>query len=306
MTVSPRVVLGMPAYKRPDTLARTIESILGQTCRDFALIIVDDGPTEAIGSIVDRYLRLDPRISYERNPRRLGMVKNWRKCFRRAREAYPQSAYFAWVSDHDFWHPRWLELLVAELDANPGVSLAYPRTLRIHRTVSAFVPRSFETFGIKDPVERVRLAAERIFAGDLIYGLFRVSTLAAAGVLRLVLLPDRQVLVALAALGEFRQVDEVLWYREVPHVLGARRQRAALFAGAVSPHVYLPYYVQHCGLMLWDFGVRGRGGTLLDRATGLRAAVAQLLSSIKRDRQPRKARAAESTSPDEAFGEIDA
>ena len=42
------------------------------------------------------------------------MVRNWRKCFERARQEYPRSEYFAWVSDHDFWHPRWLEMLVAE------------------------------------------------------------------------------------------------------------------------------------------------------------------------------------------------
>ena len=305
MTVSPRVVFGMPAYKRPDTLAQTLESILGQTYNDFALIIVDDGPTEATDAIINRYLRLDPRISYERNPRRLGMVQNWRKCFTRAREAHPQSEYFAWVSDHDFWHPRWLELLIAELDANPGVVLACPRTLRIHGHVRARVPRSFETFDVKDPVERVRLAAELVFAGDMIYGLFRAGTLAAAGVFRSVLLPDRQVLVALAALGEFRQVAEVLWYREAWPVLSVGRQRAALFTGAVPPHAYLPYYVQHCGLMLWDFAVRGRGGTLLDRATGLRATAAHLVSSIDRERQQRHARAAGITSPDEAFGEID-
>lgn len=305
MTVSPRVVFGMPTYKRPDTLAETLESILGQTCDDFALMIVDDGPTAATDAIINRYLRLDSRISYERNPRRLGLAQNWRTCFTRARQAHPRSEYFAWLSDHDVWHPRWLELLIAELDANPGVVLTYPRTLRIRQAVHACVPRSFETREVKDPVERVRLTAELVFAGDMIYGLFRASTLEAAGVFRPVLLPDRQVLVALAALGEFRQVAEVLWYREASQVSSVWRQRAALFAGAVPLHVYLPCYVQHCGLMFWDFAVRGRGGTLLDRATGLRVTAAGLVSSIDRERRQRETRADERTSADEAFGEID-
>jgi glycosyltransferase involved in cell wall biosynthesis len=306
VTAPSRIVLAMPAYGRPDSLAQSLESILGQTRTDFALMIVDDGPTGATDAIIDRYLQRDPRISYERNPKRLGMVKNWRKCFARAREVHAQSEYFAWVSDHDFWHPRWLARLVAELDAHPGVVLAYPQTLKFYTKAGARVPGSFETFGVKDPVERVRRAAEGMFAGDMIYGLFRTGALEAAGVFRPVLLPDRQVLAALAAFGEFRLVPEVLWYRQAPQAFSLERQREAFFTGTVPLYTYLPYHVQHCGLMLWDFAIRGRGGTRLDRTTGVRAAAAQLSASLNRERAHRQAtRAGGRTSPDDAPGEGD-
>lgn len=286
---SPRVVFAMPAYNRPDTLAETLESILSQTNRDFALMIVDDAPTEATDAIIARYQQLDSRVSHERNSRRLGMVGNWRKCFLRARALHPQSEYFAWVSDHDFWHPRWLEVLVAELDARPAVVVAYPQTLRAYANFRSRVPKSFETFGIKDPVERVRLAAEGLMAGDTIYGLFRASALAAAGIFRPVMLPDRQVLLALAGLGEFRQVPEVLWYRDVPRNFSLDRQRASFFTGAFPLYTYLPWHAQHYGLMFWDFVVCGRGGTTLDRKTALRVAAAQWKSSAGRQRQQREA-----------------
>ncbi len=48
----PRVVLGMPAYNRPDTLPRTLESLLTQTCTDFALVIVEDDPAASTAAIV--------------------------------------------------------------------------------------------------------------------------------------------------------------------------------------------------------------------------------------------------------------
>ena len=280
----PRIVFGMPAYNRPDTLAQTIESILGQTRKDFALIIVDDAPTEATQRIIDRYRRLDPRITHECNARRLGMVGNWRKCFERARQAYPRSEYFAWVSDHDFWHPRWLELLAAELDSHPNVVVAYPQTLRLYPDGRSRVPRSFDTFGITDPVERVRRAAYGIFAGDMIYGLLRLEAVAAAGVFRPVLMPDRQLLVALAALGEFRQVPHLLWYRQVPRVFSFERQRTSFFTGRVPLYTYLPSEAQHYALMVWDFAIRGRGRPALGRLSGLRAAAAQLRSTRERAR----------------------
>jgi len=298
---SPRVVLAMPVYERPDSLAQSLESILGQTRTDFALVIVDAGPTVETETVLTRYLQRDPRITYERTPTRLGMVKHWRRCLTRARELHPHSEYFAWVSDHDFWHPRWLERLVAELDAHPGVVLAYPRTLKLHARAGTRVPWSFETFGEKDPVQRVRLATEGMFAGDMIYGLCRADALQTAGVFRPAHQPDRQVLAALAALGEFRQVPEVLWYRQVPQAFSLERRRDVFFTGMVPLHAYLPYRVQHFGLMLWDFAIRARGGALVDRVTGVRAAAAQWSSSIKRERLQRQAaHTVESTSPDDS------
>ncbi len=43
----------MPAYNRPDALPRVLESLLSQTCQDFALVIVDDAPSDRIRDIVE-------------------------------------------------------------------------------------------------------------------------------------------------------------------------------------------------------------------------------------------------------------
>src|SRR6185503_17494261 len=113
MTPAPRVVLGMPAYNRPDVLAKTLESLLSQTVQEFALVICDDAPSDAVKAIVEAY-RADFRwLVYEANAERLGMVENWRLTFERARALFPDSEFFAWVSDHDLWHPQWIEEMVA-------------------------------------------------------------------------------------------------------------------------------------------------------------------------------------------------
>ena len=284
MTTSPRVVLGMPAYDRPDTLARTIESLLSQTFEDFALVISDDAPSKTIADIVEPYAQECPRITYEANSRRLGMVGNKRRVFERARALYPASEYFAWVSDHDLWHARWLQEMVAALDANPDAVLAYPKNLQITPDgVKTTKSKVFETVGIGDRGERIRKSARYMLSGDMIYGLMRAEALAAAGVFRRVITPDRQVLLAMSLIGQVRQVPEVLWYREFMRKFDITRQRKAFFPNGVPAHAYLPPHVQHFATLFWDFAVRGRGKPAFGRAAGFRYAVSQLWWSCVRD-----------------------
>jgi glycosyltransferase involved in cell wall biosynthesis len=289
MTAGPRVVLGMPVYNRPDALAEALESVLGQTYRDFALVILDDTPSDATAEVVKRYCHLDPRITYERNPVRLGMIANWRKCFDRGRALYPGSEYFAWLSDHDAWHPRWLEVLHAELGRDRNLVLVYPCTVRTLTNAPPTLNRSFETVGVVRPEDRLRLSASSMTAGNMIYGLFRASALERAGVFRSVLMPDRQVLLELALYGQFKQVRYALWYREIGRGFSSRRQRAAFFPRGAPLYTYLPTHLTHFGTLLWDFSVRGRGRPTFGRLTGFRYACLQLSSSLKRELKKLKA-----------------
>jgi len=283
MTTSPAVVFGLPAYNRPDTLPETLESILAQTYRDFALVIVDDSASEETERVVSPYLVRDGRIRYERNARRLGMVGNWRRAFDLGRRLYPGGRYFAWVSDHDVWHPRWLEVLVDELERDPNVVLAYPVALRTFRNARPAINRTFDTFGITDPGRRLRAASLRMMAGNLVYGLFRTEQLARAGVFRRVLVPDRQVLLALSLLGQFKQVPQLLWYREIQRGFSLHRQRSVLFAGRAPVYTYVPAHLTHAALLLWDFGVLGRGLPEIGRVRVVWYSLLQLLTSIARE-----------------------
>jgi glycosyltransferase involved in cell wall biosynthesis len=137
----------MPAFARPDSLPRALESLLSQTFQDFALVIVDDAPDANVASIVESYAREYPQVRYAANAKRLGMVGNWRKVFDQARANYPGSEYFAWVSDHDVWHARWLDTLVSVLDREPGVVVAYSESLRILPGDARLEKNGFQTMG---------------------------------------------------------------------------------------------------------------------------------------------------------------
>jgi glycosyltransferase involved in cell wall biosynthesis len=285
---SPRVVFGMPAYDKPTQLVQTLESLLIQTYRDFALVIVDDKPSPAVQAVVDAYAS-DPRVHYEPNPKRLGMIANWQKAFARARQLYPGATYFAWVSDHDRWHPRWLEVLVEALDANPRAVVAYPQMQRVFPNLRRSVLRRFETVGIEGPLARLYAVSFGMTAGNSIYGLFRADRLEQAGVFRPVLAPDRQVLVALSLLGEFIHVRQVLWYREVAGIFSYGRQRRMFFPDGSPWHTYLPAHVQHFGVLLWDFGVRGRGRPSIGRPAGTGLALVHFALSTYRELMKRDA-----------------
>lgn len=154
--MTPRTVLGMTLYNNARHLPEAADSLLAQTRRDFVLLMLDDGSTDDTEAIARQYERRDPRVHYVRHGQRQGMVPTWREVAEIAYRGHPSAEYFAWVSDHDRWHPDWLARLVDELDARPEVVLAYPLSPRIdeHGEPGPKEPRTFDTLGVSDASAR--------------------------------------------------------------------------------------------------------------------------------------------------------
>ena len=53
----------IPTYNRAYCIVRSLESVLGQTCQDFEIVIVDDDSTDSTRDVLEPYL-VDPRIRY--------------------------------------------------------------------------------------------------------------------------------------------------------------------------------------------------------------------------------------------------
>lgn len=185
------------------------------------------------------------------------MIATWRRVFELACGEGAAVEHFAWVSDHDRWHPEWLRTLLACLDRHLDAVLAYPLSQRLDeegRIIDKPL-RTFDTVGLSDLRERWgRLCHEGIGAGDMVYGLIRVPAMVSAGVFRDVLRPDRLLIAELALRGQFRQVPEVLWYRRQSGTPSVQRQHKTLFGAHRAPRtVVLPPAVQHAGALFANY-----------------------------------------------------
>jgi glycosyltransferase involved in cell wall biosynthesis len=110
----PLVAICMATYNPPEHLfTRQIESIIGQTHRNWVCIITDDGsPPEAIERI-DALMGSDPRFRVYRNLTRLGFYQNFERCL----SLVPPDAEFVALADHDDnWRREKLANLLAGFD----------------------------------------------------------------------------------------------------------------------------------------------------------------------------------------------
>jgi hypothetical protein len=219
-------------------------------------MMLDDGSTDETERIGREYAARDRRIWFERQAVRHGMIYTWRRVFELAARTGGLD-YFAWATDHDRWDRGWLAVLVDDLDRHPAAVLSYPVSRRID-AAGHFIekpPRAFETSGMTDVRARwARLCREGIGAGDMVYGLMRADALAAAGVFRDVLRPDRLLVAELALRGEFRQVPEVRWFRRQLGIASVDRQRRTLFgAHPAPPAVLLPAALQHARVLYGNY-----------------------------------------------------
>ena len=256
----PRVVLGMTLYNNARQLPHALDSLLAQSYGDFALVLLDDASTDDTEEIARRYVDRDPRVRYLRHPERQAMIATWREVAETAARQWPDAEYFAWVSDHDWWHPRWLERLLTELDADPGAVLAYPVTRRVAPNGEEIDkgPRLFDTAVHEDLHARwAHFCHKGVGAGDMVYGLIRIDALREAGIFRPVLRPDRLLIAELTLRGRIRQVREVLWFRRQSEATSVERQHATLIVSDESPTWFSwPPWLQHSYVLWREYAVR--------------------------------------------------
>jgi glycosyltransferase involved in cell wall biosynthesis len=103
----------MPAYNAEAYMARSIESVLAQTRSRLELIVVDDCSTDGTFEGVSEKAALDDRIRLHRLPKNAGVAAARNAGIERAR-----GEYVAFLDSDDWWHPRKLELQIAQMQAH--------------------------------------------------------------------------------------------------------------------------------------------------------------------------------------------
>lgn len=66
-----------PVFNKAAWIAETIESIQGQTLKEFEAIFIDDGSTDGTPEIIEFFAKSDPRIKLKRLKKNGGLGKAW-------------------------------------------------------------------------------------------------------------------------------------------------------------------------------------------------------------------------------------
>jgi glycosyltransferase involved in cell wall biosynthesis len=126
VSTQPRLSVGLPVYNGEKYIAESIESLLGQSYKDFELIISDNASTDSTADICRRYAGQDSRIRYIRQPRNLGLSANHNFVAEQSR-----GEFFKWAAADDLYGRDLLQSCVDALDQHPDVVLAHSWTAAI-------------------------------------------------------------------------------------------------------------------------------------------------------------------------------
>lgn len=113
-------------YNGAQFLRDAIESILGQTLRDWELIVVDDGSTDESGSIAEEYIAAWPQ--QVRLVRHTDGLNHGMSAARNLGIAQARGKYVGFLDADDEWLPNKLSDQVALLEADQTLGMVYGRT----------------------------------------------------------------------------------------------------------------------------------------------------------------------------------
>lgn len=108
----------MPVYNQAETLPAAVNSILGQSFKDFAFVIVDDYSTDETPLLLCRFAGRDERIKIITNSRHLGLTKSLNLGWRAAK-----TKFIARMDGDDLALPSRLKKQRDYLIRHPKISL---------------------------------------------------------------------------------------------------------------------------------------------------------------------------------------
>ena len=116
----------IPVYNSEPFIARCLDSLTGQSFRDWEAICVNDGSTDGSGSFLDRYASIDHRIKV------IHKENGGVSAARNEALKLAEGEYIMFVDSDDFLHPQAMEICFsfAEKDSSDLVAFTYDRAYR--------------------------------------------------------------------------------------------------------------------------------------------------------------------------------
>lgn len=178
MNSGPKVSLGIltgncAAGDERRWLVELANDLRSQEYTDFEIVIHNNGSTDGTFELIRELFKDLPVSHFLYSRSYQSGVDNFKRVY-----AASTGKYFAWIADHDRFHPSFLKDLVFELDANDSAVLVYPQTVLIGRGseyLSTYVD-PIDTRGL-NAGDRALLVADCLDFCNPIYGLWRADVL---------------------------------------------------------------------------------------------------------------------------------
>ncbi len=204
------VSIGIPVYNGERFLAQTLDSILGQTCRNFEIIISDNASDDNTEAICRSYTDRDSRIRYYRNETDLGAAYNYNRLVDLA-----AGKYFKWAAHDDLLAPTFIERCVEILEEDTNYVLVYPLSSIIDEEGKPVRQlRSIPGLDADRPYKRFRShAGQRGVHQNMVFGVIRADVLRQTRLIGAYSSSDRILNAELALYGPFYEIPEVLFFK---------------------------------------------------------------------------------------------
>ena len=134
----------LPVYNQANLIEESIESVLNQTHQNFELIIINDGSSDGVEAVLERYLD-HPKV----------------RCFTQVNQRLPKALsngfsfargeFWTWTSADNIMEPRMLELLVGKLRAEPELGMTYADYYAIDDLGNLLYDRSWRAHNRPNP-----------------------------------------------------------------------------------------------------------------------------------------------------------
>lgn len=132
----------VPTYNRADLLGLAIKSVISQSCKDWELLIIDDGSTDNTRSVVAEFTQKDDRIKYfYQENKGQGAARN-------VGIQNAQGEFIAFLDSDDEWLPKKLEDQVAFLDKHPEYDFCYTADVIFHSDGRSVIKRYSNSLGL--------------------------------------------------------------------------------------------------------------------------------------------------------------
>lgn len=205
----PLVSVGVPVFNEEASLPAALDSILAQEYVHLEVIVCDNALTDGTVEIARDYAARDTRVTVHESGVNRAQPVNFNRCISLA-----SGRYFTLASGHDTRLPQAIGNCVAALESDPGLVLCYPRAVQRgwDGRDEPVLQGTAETRGLP-PALRLQATVLQLMTCEIVYGVIRSSALTRTRLFRPCFGTDHVLLAELSLLGDFHELDEVLFVR---------------------------------------------------------------------------------------------